>query len=233
MRSNVSTLMLAAASLAPSALLAQPLEPATGGATIVATAPGKGLAERVAQITASVEAVNSAKRTVTLKGLAGETVTLAVGPEVQNFDRIRVGDLVVVRYVDTLTLELRKRGTAMRERDERDVTDQALASERPAARDAHEVHVVADVIALDPLTQTVRLRPDASGGPPRRRPGAIQARRGRRPGRSHLRRGGRDLRSRPPRWTDHRSRNCHDNHSPLLSPDQPAVLLVDPQPGLS
>jgi hypothetical protein len=158
MRSNVCTLMLAAASLAPSALLAQPLEPTAGGATIIATAPGKGVAERIAQITASVEAVDSAKRTVTLKGPAGDTVTMAVGSEVQNFNQIRVGDLVVVRYLDTLTLELRKRGTAMRERDERDVTDRALPGERPAAMDAHEVHVVADVIAVDPLTQTVRLR---------------------------------------------------------------------------
>src|SRR4051812_38109569 len=100
MRSSVCTLILAAASLAPSALLAEPLDPAADGATIVATAPGKGVAERVAQISASIEAVDSAKRTVTLKGPGGEIVTLAVGPEVQNFDQIRVGDLVVVRYLE-------------------------------------------------------------------------------------------------------------------------------------
>ena len=45
MRSNVCALILATASLAPSALLAQPLDPAAGGATIIATAPGKGVAE--------------------------------------------------------------------------------------------------------------------------------------------------------------------------------------------
>jgi hypothetical protein len=64
MRSNVCTLILAAVSLAPPALLAQSLHPAAGGATITATVPGKGVAERVAQIIASVEAVDSAKRTV-------------------------------------------------------------------------------------------------------------------------------------------------------------------------
>ena len=80
MRNNVCTLILAGASLAPSALLAQALEPAGGGATIIATAPGKGVAERVAQITASVEAVDTAKRTVTLKGPTGDIITLAVGP---------------------------------------------------------------------------------------------------------------------------------------------------------
>jgi hypothetical protein len=156
MRSKVCTLILAAASLAPSALLAQPLDPAAGGATIVATAPGQGVAERVAQVAAAVEAVDSAKRTVT--GPAGDIVTLPVGPEVQNFDQIRVGDLVVVRYLEALTLELEKRGTAKRERTERGVTERARPGERPAAIDAHEVHVVADVIAVDPLTQTVRLR---------------------------------------------------------------------------
>jgi len=158
MRSNVCTLILAAASLAPSALLAQPLDPAADAATIIATAPGKGAVARVAQITASVEAVDTAKRTVTLKGPAGDIVVLAVGSEVQNFDQIRAGDLVVVRYLDALTLELRKRGTALRERNDRDVTDRALPGERPAAIAAHEVHVVADIIAVDPVTRTVRLR---------------------------------------------------------------------------
>ena len=157
MRSNVCTLILAAASLAPSALLAQPLD-AARGATIVATAPGKGVAERLAQITASVEALDAAERSVTLKGPAGDSVTLAVGPEVQNFDQIRVGDLVVVRYLEALALELKKSGTAKRERTERDVTQRARPGERPAAIDAHEVHVVADVIAILPQTQTVRLR---------------------------------------------------------------------------
>jgi len=125
---------------------------------IIVTAPGAGVAERVAQITASVQAIDSAKRTVTLKGPAGDIVTLAVGSEVQNFDQIRVGDLVVVRYLEALTLELKKRGTAKRERTERDVTERARPGERPAAVEAHEVHVVADVIALDPQTQTVTLR---------------------------------------------------------------------------
>jgi hypothetical protein len=158
MRSSVCTLILAAASLAPSALRAEPLDPAAGGATITATAPGKGVAERVAQISASIEAVDSAKRTVALKGPAGDIVTLSVGPEVQNFDQIRVGDLVVVRYLEALALELRKRGTAKRERTDRDVMQRALPGERPARIDAHEVHVVADVIAILPQTQTVRLR---------------------------------------------------------------------------
>ena len=192
MRSNVCTLILAAASLAPSALLAQPLDPAAGGGTIIATAPGKGVAARVAQITASVETVDSAKRTVTLKGPAGDTVTLAVGPDVRNFDQIRVGDLVAVRYLESLTLGSEARHREPAHRPRRD--GQSPAGRTAGQNDAHEVHVVADVIAVDPLPDRAAARPDASGGPAGRRPGAVPAGRGRRPGRSHLHRSRGNLR---------------------------------------
>jgi hypothetical protein len=147
---------LAVASLAAPAVLAQ--QPAAGAGTVTATSPGKGTIANVARITASVEAINAAERTITLKGPRGNIIALPAGPEVKNFDQIKVGDLVVVRYVQALTLELKKGGTAMRERVERDVTETAKPGERPAAGAARRVYVVADVIAVDPKTQTVTLR---------------------------------------------------------------------------
>jgi hypothetical protein len=151
-------LILGAASLAPSALLAEPLEPVSGGATITAIAPGKGVAEHAAVITATVKAVDAAQRSITLEGPGGDIVTLPVGREAENFDRIRAGDLVVVRYLEALALELKKHGTAKRERTERSAAETARPSERPAGVLTREVHVVADVIAILPQTQTVRLR---------------------------------------------------------------------------
>jgi len=156
MRYLSSVLIIAAASLAAPAAQAQ--QPAAAGGTVTATSPGKGTVERVAKITASVEAVDTANRTLTLKGPRGNIVTLAVGPKVKNFDQIKVGDSVVVRYFEALTLELKPGGTAMRERTERDVTDTAKPGERPAAGAARRVQVIADVIAVDPKTQVVTLR---------------------------------------------------------------------------
>jgi len=158
MRNSFSVLILAAASVAPSALLAQPLDPVSVGATITATAPGKGVAERAVEITATVKAVDAAQRSITLEGPGGEVLTLPVGPEAENFDRIQAGDLVVVRFLEALALELKKHGTARRERVERGLTETAKAGERPAGLVTHEVHVIADVVALLPQTQTVRLR---------------------------------------------------------------------------
>jgi len=158
MRTAISAVIVAAVVLAPTAVLAQAQQPAAGGATVTSSSPGKGTAERVAKLTAEVQAVDAANRTVTLKGPRGKIVTLPVGPEVKNFDQIKTGDLVVVRYYEQLTLELKKGGTAMRERTERDVADKAKPGERPAAAGARQVHVIADVIAVDPKTQTVTLR---------------------------------------------------------------------------
>src|SRR5262245_65769976 len=110
MRSAFSVLILAAASLAPSALPAQPLEAVSVGATITAVAPGKGIAERAVRITATVAAVDAVQRSVTLEGPGGDIVTLPVGPEVENFDQIRVGDLVVVRYLRSEERRVGKEG---------------------------------------------------------------------------------------------------------------------------
>ena len=72
--------------------------------------PGKGTATNVVSITASVEAIDKATRTVTLKGPRGNIVDVTGGPEVRNFDQIKVGDFVVVRYAEALSLELKKGG---------------------------------------------------------------------------------------------------------------------------
>ncbi len=132
--------------------------PEVTGGTVTSTAPGKGTVTNVLKITASVEAVNAANRTVTLKGRRGNIITLPVGPDVKNFDQIRVGDFVVVRYVEALTLELKKGGTAVRERVERDTSASAQPGARPAGGLAREVTIVADVIAVDSKKQVVTLR---------------------------------------------------------------------------
>ena len=140
--------------LVPTTVLAQ----ASGGAVFTTTAPGKRTDERIAEVSATVEAMNAADRTVTLKGSNGELVTVAVGPDVTNFSEIKVGDFVFMRYYQALTLELKKGGKAVVARTETDAGGIARPGERPAAGGAREVHVVADVVALDPATQTVTLR---------------------------------------------------------------------------
>jgi hypothetical protein len=48
--------------------------------------------------TAVVETVDRQRREVLLRGPQGRLMTVRIGDEVRNFDRIRGGDRVVVRY---------------------------------------------------------------------------------------------------------------------------------------
>ncbi len=132
-------------------------KPATESGTVVSTTPGKGTVTNVAKVTATVEAIDTAARTVTLKGPSG-SVTLAVGPEAKNFDRIKVGDLVVAQYTEALTLELKKGGTAIRSRTESDTAAVARPGARPGRTVGRQTTVVADVIAVDRQKQVVTLR---------------------------------------------------------------------------
>ena len=84
--------------------------------------PGVVYADR-ARTTATVKAVDREKRTVTLEGSGGRTVTVNVPPEAQNFDRVQVGDKVNVEYLDAVALFVRK------------------ADGRPAASDVSEVRL--------------------------------------------------------------------------------------------
>lgn len=132
--------------------------PTAGSTTMTATAPGKAVAANVVEVTASVQHIDKADRTVTVKGPQGNLLTVAAGPEVKNFDQIKVGDNVALRYVEALSLELKKGGTAPVARKDREMAAVAKPGDKPAAGMGRQIHVTADVVAVDPATQKVTLR---------------------------------------------------------------------------
>jgi hypothetical protein len=52
----------------------------------------------VAEIAATVTAIDQAQRLVTLRGSEGNEITVEAGPDVRNFDQIDVGDVVRLSY---------------------------------------------------------------------------------------------------------------------------------------
>jgi Cu/Ag efflux protein CusF len=132
--------------------------PTVGGGTVTATAPGKAAVANVVEVTASVQAIDKANRTVTIKGPHGNLETITAGPEVRNFDQIKVGDNVALRYVEALSLELKKGGKAPVARTDTEMGARAKPGEKPAAGVGRQIHVTADVVAVDAANQTVSLR---------------------------------------------------------------------------
>jgi hypothetical protein len=148
-------LALIAAAFAATALAQQP--GATGSA-VVTSEPGRAAVVQAAEISAQVVAIDKATRTVTLKGPQGKVVDIVAGDEVKNFDQIKLGDFVVARYLQAMTLELRKTKGAAGDVTVREEAARAKPGERPAAAGAREVTAIADVIGVDPKKSTITLK---------------------------------------------------------------------------
>jgi hypothetical protein len=93
-----------------------------------------------------------------LKGPQGNEVVVTAGPDVKNFDSLKVGDRVDVEYVEALTLELKKGGGLIVSRSTTTDSASAKPGETPGGAKGRQVTVVADVVAVNPATQTVTLK---------------------------------------------------------------------------
>ena len=149
---KLSLMAFVAMSVATSMALAQT------GAAVMKSEPGKVTVGQGIQATATVEAIDKAKRLVTLKGEDGNLLVIQASDKVKNFDQIKVGDVVVAEYIEALTLELKPGGGQMRECTERENTVTAKPGETPGVATGRSVTVIADVLAVDAQKQTVRLR---------------------------------------------------------------------------
>ena len=139
------------------ALPAAAQKPDIKGGTVVGSEPGKAAAVRAIEISAEVMAVDKFARVLTLKGPKGNVQDVAISPEVKNFDQIRAGDFVMVRFMQSLVLELQKvKGGQAAGASEAVVT--AKPGERPAIAGAREVQAIAKVTAVSKKDKTISLK---------------------------------------------------------------------------
>ncbi len=128
------------------------------GAVVAGTAPGMAGIAQTVKITATITAIDKATRDVTLKGPKGNELTITAGPDIKNFDKLKVGDQVDAQYVEALTLELKKGGGLVVARTEQKGAVGAKPGQTPAGAVGRQVTIVADVIGLDPAKQIVTLK---------------------------------------------------------------------------
>ena len=138
---RIAVLLGAAVATFPAAAQA----PDFKGASVTPKGPGKGEATRIGVIKAEVVSLDKLTRAITLKGPRGNTVDVMAGKEVKNFDELKPGDAVVVRYTQALALELQKAGEST-----------PRYGERPTAS-GREVRATAKVTAVDPKAKTISL----------------------------------------------------------------------------
>lgn len=87
-------------------------QPGATQADVVALAPKgekpAGLMARTVELTGSVESIDPKKRTVDVKGPAGNVRTFHVDKAVKNFDQIKKGDQIVLRVTEAVALSVVK-----------------------------------------------------------------------------------------------------------------------------
>ena len=147
----------AAFAVASIVFVSAPATAQTGGG-VIGTAPGKAAIAQTVKISATITDIDKATRDVTLKGPQGNLMTVTAGPDVKNFDKLKVGDQVDLQYVEALTLELKKGGGMVVGRTDKADAVSAKKGETPGGAVGRQVTIVADVVAVDPAKQVVTLK---------------------------------------------------------------------------
>lgn len=135
---------------------AQMQKPGVTGGSMVASEAGKATAVSTVEVTATVTAIDSATRTITLKG-PQRTVDIIAGDEVKNFAQIKVGDQVLVKYVEALTVELKKTKAPLDAKGEA-AGARAAPGSRPAGIVGRQITALADVVGVDEKKSIISLK---------------------------------------------------------------------------
>lgn len=118
--------------------------------------PG-GEVVRVTTLDAKVTGIDSAKREVALVSRYGEAFTVQAGPEIKNFNEIRVGDSLKISLKERLLVRMAKPGEKLN--DEAWVSGKgAPRGAKPGAQVSSKEQYVGTVTAIDQKKRKVTLK---------------------------------------------------------------------------
>ena len=143
---------------AASVVVAAGAQQAPTTSSTVAVAPGKAVATNTTTASAVIVSIDATYRIVTLKTASGKVVEVVAGPEVKNFDQLKVGQKVKAAYSEALSLELKKGGGKPLSMTEKGGAAQAAPGAKPGAGGARQITILADVVKGDTKTHLVTLR---------------------------------------------------------------------------
>jgi hypothetical protein len=140
-----------------------------GGATLVLAAliaiaacahepPAPISRERTIELTATVEAIDPQTRLVSLRGADGRKATVYAGPEVRNFDQIKLGDQVAVSFYAAIGAEVTTPDRAAKGVQEEGALIRAAKGERPAGAIAETLTTTVEIDSVDTSLNTVTFR---------------------------------------------------------------------------
>jgi Cu/Ag efflux protein CusF len=109
-------------------------------------------------ITATVEAVDSATREITLKGPKGNVVVIEVPESVKRFSEIKVGDQLNIKYTESLVVALRKADAAAKLGTTTDTGMKRMEGTKPGAVVSRQITATVEVVSVDKAASAVTVR---------------------------------------------------------------------------
>ena len=107
-------------------------------------------------ITAEVVGIDRVDRSVVLLGPEGNVVAVEVGPEARNFDQIRIGDQLKVKYFQSVSIYIDMHGNKP-EASAGIVTARSAKGDKPAGFVVETVDISARVHSIDRSKRSVTL----------------------------------------------------------------------------
>lgn len=105
-----------------------------------------------------ITALDKSSRAVTVTGADGGSLSFVAGPDVRNFNQLKVGDNVTLDYRAAVALDLQPAGSG----EVGVTTSQAgtvpVRGAIPGGARSNTVNIVTEVVAVDPVANTIALR---------------------------------------------------------------------------
>jgi hypothetical protein len=140
------------------------LLPQVAGHDALAQASGQRAQERpgamvayTTEAVATVESIDQQSREVLLRGAGGRLFSVKAGPAVENLSRVKVGDRVVVRYVEALAASLAKpgQGGGSTVTEQGGIARHAPEGARPTGTVGNQIRTTVTIDAIDHAAHTV------------------------------------------------------------------------------
>jgi len=109
-------------------------------------------------VTATVEAIDSASRVITLKGPDGSMVAVIVPDSVKRFSEIKVGDRLTIQYSESLVVAVKKADPSAKLGTMTDTGVQRGTGEKPSAVISQTTKAIVEVAAIDAKVSSITLR---------------------------------------------------------------------------
>ena len=120
--------------------------------------PQQVVSENLIERSATVSAVDTRRRMLTLATADGEKAEVMLDPTVKNIDRIEVGDKVVVSYYQGIAAELKKPGEGVEGVEAAIGTGEADPGEKPGGAIGTQIRTTVSVMSVDKKAHTITVR---------------------------------------------------------------------------